>query len=379
MLKTGPHIILKEIETWFTKFKSRFFLYKNGFFEVPYLDNSPHVAIESMSRMPFTTHDKKKQVVKAAKNHPFVSGALHYQEITQGLWIVLLDVKFKKNIRLNPMIDEHMPANYYTLAFQINKMPFEIKKPAVKGGLTYDYKSWALIKPEKIMPVSYFKNTNGLFYTIFFDEQWFEKNVLSIESLKNSELCAFLESDKDYIIWPEMEIDTEPSFNTIWNCMLQKGSTGVANILELKIHTLELINSFLTQLLVKEKYSHYFHVEDCDKVIVLKAERIIIEHLFMDFPAIEEVAKKLHISPSKLKTIFKANFGMPMYQYYASKKMAYARELLLQNNLLIKDIARHVGYENISKFSAAFKKYQGYLPSDVCQQKAENINLQTTG
>jgi AraC-like DNA-binding protein len=362
-------MLKKTVENWFTKLKSRFFFYKDGFFEVPYLDNSPQTAIESMGRMPFTKHDKKNRVIKAIKNHPFVNGALHYQEVEEGLWLVLVDIRFKKNIHLNPIIDERLSSDYYTLAFQINKMPFESNKPAVEGGLTYDYEAWALIKPGKTMQVSYFKNTNGLFYIIFFDGQWFEKNVLSTEALKNSELNAFLASNQNYIIWPKIETDTEPSFDAIWNCIQQKGNQGAANPIELKIHTLKLIYSFLIQLSDKEKQTHYFHIKDFDRKIVLQAERIIIEHLLTEFPRIEDIAKRLHISPSKLKNLFKTNFGMPMYQYYLSKKMAYAKELLSQDTILIKDIAHYVGYENVSKFSATFKKHHGYLPSNIHQQK----------
>ncbi|HTA62115.1 MAG TPA: AraC family transcriptional regulator [Bacteroidia bacterium] len=367
-------MLLQTIEKWFLKSKPNMYKYEDGFYEVTYLTNSPQATVESLAKVPFRTQDKKAQTITSTLQNNYASSVVHYQEIEEGLWIISVDVKFDNNIRFKLTTDKNIPANYYLLICQISKLPYIANKPSLEE-LTYDYKSWALIKPGKAINVNQFKNTHVVSYHIYFSEAWFKKNILPIESLRKNELSSFLASNRDYIIWPSAETNVEPIFDATWQTIQQKGSQGVANPLELKIHTLNLINSFLTQLVDKEKYKRYFNIEDEDRKIALQAERIIIENLLTDFPSIESIAKHLHISPSKLKSIFKTNFGMPMHKYYLAKKMAYAKELLLKDNVLIKDIAYKVGYENVSKFSATFKKHYDCLPSEVYHQKGEFFYL----
>lgn len=58
-----------------------------------------------------------------------------------------------------------------------------------------------------------------------------------------------------------------------------------------------------------------------------------------------------------------------MSRYFREAQMDLAKELLLENQLLIKEIAYKFGYESTGKFSAAFKKYQGILPSELSEME----------
>lgn len=58
-------------------------------------------------------------------------------------------------------------------------------------------------------------------------------------------------------------------------------------------------------------------------------------------------------------------YGKPVFQYFQEKQMHLAKELIHENQMLIKEISYKFGYENTSKFSAAFKKHHGILPSEV--------------
>ena len=357
-------MLLQQIEKWFEKIKPIVYKEEDGLYQVPYLINSPQTAVESWDKLPFSTHDRKAQIIRstASQYKKFTS---HYQEIEEGLWIILSDIKFENNIQFTLSSYESISADYYMLTFLINKLPYETNKPIIENSAR-NYHSWVLIKPGKTIRSNNFKNAHTLYYHIYFSEHWLKKNILPTEELNKSELSAFLESDKDYIIWPESEINSEPSFDAAWGSIQQKGNQGAANPLKLKIYTLNLINSLLTQISDQEKYKLNSNVEDYDRKVALQAERIIIDSLLINFPSVEGIAKQLHVSSSKLKKDFKLQFGMPMYQYYQCKKMGYAKELLLKNNTLIKDVAYYVGYENISKFSTAFKKHHGCLPSDIC-------------
>lgn len=104
--------------------------------------------------------------------------------------------------------------------------------------------------------------------------------------------------------------------------------------------------NFLTQ-------GQYNIVYDCEKRLTADLSRR---------RSIEEMAKDYKISPSSLKNYFRQVYGSSISQYVQAKRMEKASVLLNEGHCSVMEIAEHVGYENQSKFSAAFKKYTGYAP-----------------
>ena len=58
-------------------------------------------------------------------------------------------------------------------------------------------------------------------------------------------------------------------------------------------------------------------------------------------------------------------YGVGLFEYYQEKRMHYAKESLQKGGVKIKDVVAALGYENASKFTAAFKKQFDTLPSEV--------------
>lgn len=85
----------------------------------------------------------------------------------------------------------------------------------------------------------------------------------------------------------------------------------------------------------------------------------------VSFPGIEQLAASVGISPTKLKNDFKAVHGTSIFQYYRSNQLDMAYTVLKNKSLKIKQIANLFGYENASKFSAAFKDKFSVTPSDL--------------
>lgn len=78
---------------------------------------------------------------------------------------------------------------------------------------------------------------------------------------------------------------------------------------------------------------------------------------------IQETACCLNVSPTSLKQAFRGVFGMPVYAYMRILKMRSAALELCRTDKPIMEIAGEHGYENGSKFSAAFKGVMGETPS----------------
>ena len=78
---------------------------------------------------------------------------------------------------------------------------------------------------------------------------------------------------------------------------------------------------------------------------------------------IEELSRRLGVSPTRLKMSFRAAFGVPVYTYARTRKMEKAAKLLVDTDRTILDIAGELGYDNGSKFSKAFSDVIGVPPS----------------
>lgn len=81
-----------------------------------------------------------------------------------------------------------------------------------------------------------------------------------------------------------------------------------------------------------------------------------IDENFLEDFSIDDLAEKFSVSRTSLKNCFKGIYGISLGKYLRQKRILYAATLLKNNpELSIGEISSKVGYENQSKFSAAFK------------------------
>lgn len=78
-----------------------------------------------------------------------------------------------------------------------------------------------------------------------------------------------------------------------------------------------------------------------------------------------ELATKFHLSQSSLKLCFKALYGVPVAGYLRTVRMDTATRLLQESDLPVAEIAHRVGYEDPSRFSAAFRRHTGRRPTEL--------------
>jgi AraC-like DNA-binding protein len=78
---------------------------------------------------------------------------------------------------------------------------------------------------------------------------------------------------------------------------------------------------------------------------------------------LNELSARFDIPLTTLKLCFKGVYGTPVYAYMRSHRMHAAACMLRETSESIITIAGKVGYQNPSKFAAAFKEIIGMLPS----------------
>ncbi|WP_010274692.1 helix-turn-helix transcriptional regulator [Paenibacillus senegalensis] len=134
--------------------------------------------------------------------------------------------------------------------------------------------------------------------------------------------------------------------------------------LEQLLQTMEQgINYF--SILMKES----LHKQDEDPII-----SYVLDYLHQHYHEeiyLESMAQKLNITASYLSGYFKEKMGENFIDYLNRLRIARARELLLQTEDKIKEIAERVGYQNLNSFNRMFKKYTGLTPSEYRKKRGE--------
>ena len=127
-----------------------------------------------------------------------------------------------------------------------------------------------------------------------------------------------------------------------------------------KIKTEELVCRLLIELEKrKDKQIYPLNKRDVRAIYGIKEE--ILNHLDTP-PVINDLAIKVNMSPTKLKTIFRQIFGDSIFSYYQDFRMKAAARLLKEEQLSVSDVGYQLGFSNLSHFSRLFEKHIGMKP-----------------
>ena len=129
-----------------------------------------------------------------------------------------------------------------------------------------------------------------------------------------------------------------------------------------KIKVMELL-VFLRALELSERKDErpYFYSSQIEKIKAV--HKVVTENPAANYTT-ENLAKQFDLSVAALKTGFKGVYGSPIYTYIRTHKMNMAASMLVTDRKKrIIDIASAVGYDNPSKFAAAFKEIFGMTPA----------------
>lgn len=80
---------------------------------------------------------------------------------------------------------------------------------------------------------------------------------------------------------------------------------------------------------------------------------------------LSDLARVVNFTESYISRLFKNEVGMNLLSYINMQKMEQAMLALLDKNVLVKEVANQLGYEEQSYFNKMFNKYFGKNPSDM--------------
>ncbi|MFC4094241.1 helix-turn-helix transcriptional regulator [Euzebyella saccharophila] len=191
--------------------------------------------------------------------------------------------------------------------------------------------------------------------------------LLSVIGNLNSKLIGFLKDDKDDDCLPFWQHNQPLTnylcelINNIKTCSLQ----GALRKSYLEAKVIELVEA----LFVKKP--------KCISLGIVPARPPKIEdalmekvHIFLQRNmsksiTIPQLAQFAGVNTSKLKHDFKQAYGTTLFKHLTSLRMERAYQMLSQKDTTIAHISQKVGYKNPQHFTAAFKKYYGFLPREI--------------
>lgn len=127
----------------------------------------------------------------------------------------------------------------------------------------------------------------------------------------------------------------------------------------------EMIEEIIEVACPAERESADVHIDGYDSTahIVNEIHDFLVNNLEKRY-TIDYLCAKFHINGTTLKTTFKTMFGQSVGTYMKEYRIKRAKEMLSQSDRTVAEIASAVGYENQSKFTAAFHSVTGMLPRD---------------
>src|ERR1700757_1642422 len=100
-----------------------------------------------------------------------------------------------------------------------------------------------------------------------------------------------------------------------------------------------------------------------EPVEIWKARKFIEQHSGEEL-SLSKVAKAVHISANHLSEKFKQVTGVNLVDYVARARFEKARDLLLNSNRRISEVAFAAGFQSLSQFNRVFKKLSGKSPTE---------------
>lgn len=151
--------------------------------------------------------------------------------------------------------------------------------------------------------------------------------------------------------------------NTDLRCLLK-------DFEELDYNRIMYSKDFIKSSDVKDSDVKYEECSESDKTELVKKAVEYINANYMKDISLNTLSEYVYLSPSYLGRLFREQIGLTFSEYLIKVRMEKARELLLNTNFKINDIASKCGYRNIQSFNKMFGKCFNCSPSEFRRKYA---------
>src|SRR5205814_4497263 len=80
---------------------------------------------------------------------------------------------------------------------------------------------------------------------------------------------------------------------------------------------------------------------------------------------LERLAADMHVSSRQLRRAVRQEFGVSPVELAQTNRLLLAKQLLVDSNLPLIDVALASGFSSVRRFNALFRQHYGLVPSRV--------------
>ena len=194
--------------------------------------------------------------------------------------------------------------------------------------------------------------------------------VCADDRVKEQELMdAFHASFCDGRIYAPKEIK-ESYVRFLWSILSIAKEVGKVSMQQ--IDQQELLNRIMNAKLRDELtdasstlMEELLRTRDTDTThLTVKKMKSLIHEFYQSGIMLDEISRKLDMTPEYLGTLFHRETGTTFSAYVKAYRISKAKELLAGTNLKLYEISERVGYSDPKYFSRIFKEITGQLPTE---------------
>jgi len=111
----------------------------------------------------------------------------------------------------------------------------------------------------------------------------------------------------------------------------------------------------------------FFQQENAEPPVIKRAKEFIIEHQTEEL-SLGQVARAVNTSTFYFCKIFKKFTGINFTDFLSRVRIERAKNLLLNPNLRVSEIAFEVGFQSLTHFNRVFKRILGQSPTEYREQ-----------
>ncbi|MCM3785393.1 AraC family transcriptional regulator [Neobacillus mesonae] len=156
--------------------------------------------------------------------------------------------------------------------------------------------------------------------------------------------------------------------------------TGMCQSIYGHWHSGEGLGRYRSQIIFQEflYWVAKSHVSDTpDSNTTLQKTKDYIDQHYDENLTLERLGRMAGLSLKYYSELFKKHYGVSVTEYIATTRMEHAKQLMLDSELRLRDIAHLVGYPDEFYFSRKFKKMMGVSPSEY--KKQQELTLLNSG
>lgn len=127
-----------------------------------------------------------------------------------------------------------------------------------------------------------------------------------------------------------------------------------------------LLNIFITcaaRIVPCQKKGHHVAEMDSSQNKIVRQFKMLTDQHFVDTTQVAKYADMLYVTPGHLNDLIKTMTGKTAKQLIDEKRVMEAKRLLFWGELSVKEIARHLNFEDDAYFNRFFKKHTGQTPA----------------